>query len=215
MHSTEDEAAGGAVDDPLLLDAALRALAAWGWEGMTLDRIASEAGRSRVTLWRQGVRRDGISAGLLLRLAASHRQALWPVVTSTGTPRARLEDALAALCRVADDNLVLLSGCDTAFHDAETAGLVPRGEFSRPLERILRDGVADGTLRPGSSPEETASVLFNAVCWTHVHLRARHRWSPERARRSVLGLVLHGVVADQAPVVPKSRSPKSPRPGTM
>jgi hypothetical protein len=60
--------------------------------------------------------------------------------------------------------------------------------FTDPIERILRDGIADGSLRP-VDPLETATVLFSLVGWTCIHLRTGHAWSaraqhPGRARTS-------------------------------
>lgn len=40
----------------------------------------------------------------------------------------------------------------------------------------------------------TATVVFNMVGWGDIHLRASHRWDPETARRSVIDLVLNGLV---------------------
>jgi hypothetical protein len=42
-------------------------------------------------------------------------------------------------------------------------------------------------------PEEIATVLFNLVGWTYIHLRIGYAWSPERARRAVIGTALHGI----------------------
>jgi len=43
--------------------------------------------------------------------------------------------------------------------------------FTESLERLLRDGIADGTLRP-EDLRESATVLFNLVGWTYIHLRS-------------------------------------------
>jgi hypothetical protein len=58
---------------------------------------------------------------------------------------------------------------------------------------LLRDGVTDGSLREPADYDDRANALFNTVCWSYVHLRGRHGWSPERASRLVLDLVLNGV----------------------
>jgi hypothetical protein len=68
-----------------------------------------------------------------------------------------------------------------------------RTVFTEPLVRLLSDGIADGTLRE-VDPEETATVLFNLVGWTYVHLRTGHGWKPDRARRAILDPVLHGLL---------------------
>jgi hypothetical protein len=71
--------------------------------------------------------------------------------------------------------------------------------FTEPLERLLRDGAADGSLAV-VDPLEEATVLFNLVGWTYVHLRTGHGFAPERARRGVLDPVLHGLLRTPAAV---------------
>lgn len=184
-----------------VLEGARRALARFGHERSTLERIAQEAGVSRVTLHRRGVTREGILAALAERAAEEYRQALWPALTSRGTGRERLERALSAVCEVAEANLALLlalqAQSDAVFHDEspdEGEEVATRSAFTEPLERLLIDGHADGSLRT-SDPLETATVLFNQVGWTYLHLRSGHRWTPERAQRTVVELALNGVAA--------------------
>jgi AcrR family transcriptional regulator len=52
--------------EPRLLEAAKRTFAAHGYGGATLERIATEAGVSRVTLHRRGVSKDGLLAELIV-----------------------------------------------------------------------------------------------------------------------------------------------------
>jgi hypothetical protein len=116
---------------------------------------------------------------------------------SKGTGRERLELALVNLCEVTERNLRLhevLSQCvrDAIYHEPGP-GALTRGEFVDPLERLLLDGAADGSLVPVDA-EEVATVLFNAVAHTYSHLRTGHRWPVERARDGITRLVLEGVV---------------------
>ena len=67
--------------------------------------------------------------------------------------------------------------------------------MTEPVERLLRDGAADGSLQAVDDPAETATVLFNLVGWTYRHLRRGHGWEPERARRGVLTIALDGLAA--------------------
>ena len=61
--------------------------------------------------------------------------------------------------------------------------------WTDPLERLLRDGAADGSLRERPA-RQTATVLFNLVGWTYIHLRSGHGWSPERALDATLDIAL-------------------------
>lgn len=185
--------------DEQLDDGARRALRKHGWAGATLERIAAEAGVSRVTLHRRGLTKEAILGRLAEAATQAYRDAMWPVLTAGGTGRERLEAALRALCEEAEQNMDLLLALSarasgTVFHEDGEEELLTRGVFTEPLERLLRDGAADGSLRV-ADPVEGATVLFNLVGWTYIHLRAEHRWTPERARRATLGIALDGVSA--------------------
>jgi AcrR family transcriptional regulator len=184
--------------DPRLLDGARRALERHGWEGATLQRLADEAGVSRMTLHRRGVSREVLLAALAEQLERDYRDALWPALTAPGTALERLELALDSLCGVVDGNLELLEALghaerDVVFHERRRPALT-RQVFTEPVQRLLADGMADGSLAI-EDPEETATVLFNLVGHTYRHLRAEHAWSPKRTRKAVVGLALQGVVA--------------------
>lgn len=180
------------IDDSLLA-AAVAALQEVGWKNLTLERVANAAGVSRVTLWRQGVTLEQIVEGLLVRLTTEYREALWPTLTMEGSGWTRLTAALAALCDVAERHLPLLLVSDTIFHEAHD---FTQTSFIDPLARLLRDGISDGSIREVDS-SEMADVLFNTVCWTYVHLRARHQWEPERIKMLLLDLILKGLAPER------------------
>ena len=183
--------------DPTLLDAARRVFAEHGYAGATIERIASEAGLSRVTLHRRGVDKDALLAELAARATDDYRTALWPALTGHGTAAARLEQALGALCEQAEKHMALLvalrAQSDRVFHRDEEEALT-RSVFTEPLERILLDGASDGSLRVTDAAEQ-ATVLFNLVGWTYIHMRTGHGWPPERAASAVVDPVLYGVLA--------------------
>ena len=181
-----------------ILDAARRAFERYGYAGATLERIAGEAGVSRVTLHRHGISKDGLLAELVARATDDYRRLLWPALTAEGTGAERLAIALAAVCEAAEQHMALLialpAHSDGIFHRADEEEALSRTVFTEPLERLLRDGIADGSLREADTLE-TATVLFNMVGWTYIHLRTGHNWSPERARRATLDPVLHGLLS--------------------
>src|SRR5712691_2532581 len=65
--------------------------------------------------------------------------------------------------------VALQAHTDAVFHEEGEQPLT-RSVFTEPLERLLRDGAADGSLRD-VDPVEMATVLFNLVGWTYIHLR--------------------------------------------
>ncbi|MDW5596554.1 TetR family transcriptional regulator [Conexibacter stalactiti] len=195
--------------DESLRAAGRRAFARHGYGGATIERIAREAGLSRVTLHRRGIDRDAVLAALAEDAADAYRRALWPALTGAGSGRERLEQALRAICATADRELDVLvalrarrdaifheiGGADGARTDAGAGGLGTREIFFEPLSRLLRDGAADGSLRAHDDPDEVAVVLFNQVGGTYIHLRGEHGWSHERCRDALVGLAISGIAS--------------------
>lgn len=183
---------------PHIVDAARHVLAQDGLAAATLERISAAAGVSRMTLHRHGVTKRDILRALAAEFEAEHRDAMWQALVATGNARQRLELALLRLCELTDRNLATLQALSSAardeiFHEPGPAALT-RAVFVEPLERLLLDGAADGSLAVVDA-RETATVLFNTVTHTYRHLRAGHGWSEQRARDGVVRLVLKGLVA--------------------
>jgi AcrR family transcriptional regulator len=177
--------------DAELRQATIAVLGERGFNGLTLERVAEVAGRARSTLWRQGLTRELLVQALVGELAEDFQASLFPVLTSEGTGRERLERGLNELCAVVDRNLPLMLATDEAFHQAPRPGEPP--DYLRPFIAFLREGAADGTLSPGDDVVEAADAVFNGVAWPYVHLRGRHEWPAERAQRVIVGLVLNGI----------------------
>ena len=194
LHHVSDARSGPAVGQVSrrLLDAAMAVLADDGWDGLTLQSAAERAGLSRVTAWRQAASKDHLFDALLARLAADYRDTLWPILTAPGNGADRLEQALGALCDVADRHLPLLLATDTAFHRA-AEGASPPFSFIEPLTRLIRDGAADHSLAPQEDCQAVGDVVFNAICWPYVHLRGRHLWTPAQARDLLIRMVMAGL----------------------
>ena len=153
---------------------------------------------SRMTLHRRGISKSGLLVALAEALEREYRDALWPALSAPGSGRERLELALRGVCDVAERNLELFgvlseASRDAVFHELGP-GALTRTAFTAPLERLLLDGAADGSIRE-LDVRETATVLFNLVGFTYRHLRQGHRWGRERAGRAVLAVALEGVAA--------------------
>jgi AcrR family transcriptional regulator len=179
--------------DAELREATIIVLRERGWDGLTLERVAEAAGRARSTLWRQGLTIELLVAALAGELAADFQDAMYPVLTSVGTGRERLERGLEALCELLDRHLPLMLATDEAFHQDTAPGQPP--DYLYPFIHFLREGAEDGSLVPSDDLVASADVLFNTVAWPYVHLRGRHEWSADRARSLVVGLVLNGIAA--------------------
>jgi AcrR family transcriptional regulator len=187
--------------DDAIVEASRRALARDGLAHATLERIAEEAGLSRVTLYRRGVTREVILAAVADRIVDECRAGLWGALTARGSGAARLRRGLSAVCEVVERSRepVLALSEPLGAGDGSAARQAPpfaRCELTEPLERLLRDGAADGSLRHVDAPE-AAVALLNLVAWMYVHLRTGARRSARRARALTLDLALHGVAAER------------------
>ena len=182
------------VIDSALLDATAAAIARWGLHEITLERVASEAGMSRATIYRRAVTRDDLIAAVTAEAADTYTRAMLPALARSGTAAERLRAALEALCATADEHLHVLAGFFLArgevFHQPGPDALI-LDVFAEPFERLLRDGAADGSLRQ-LPPTLTATVLFNLVGWGYIHLRAAHDWDAATTANAIIDLILRG-----------------------
>jgi AcrR family transcriptional regulator len=189
--------------DEVLRSATIEVLRERGFSGLTLERVAEVGGRARSTLWRQGLTRDVLIQALVGDLADDFRATMYPVLTSGGTGRERLELALERLCELLDRHLPLMLATDEAFHQESGPGQPP--DYLQPFIRFLREGAADGSLPQVEDVVETADVAFNAVAWPYVHLRGHHQWPADRARVRIVGAVLHGIAGPEPQRAAKRR----------
>lgn len=195
--------------DEALRRATIEVLRERGFSGLTLERVAEVAGRARSTLWRQGLTRDILIQALIGDLAADFRATMYPVLTSGGTGRERLTMGMERLCELLDSHLPLMLATDEAFHQETGPGQPP--DYLHPFIQFLREGAEDGSLPVGEDVVETADVAFNAVAWPYVHLRGRHQWPAERARRRIVAAVLHGIAGPEPSAAPqRGKGTRSP-----
>jgi AcrR family transcriptional regulator len=185
--------------DVVQVDAGLRratieVLSERGWAGLTLERVAEVAGRSRSTLWRQGLSRDVLVEALIGELASDFRAAMYPILTSGGTGRERLTLGLEALCDLLDRHLPLMLANDEAFHQETAPGVPP--DYLHPFIQFLREGASDGSLPHPDDVVEVANLAFNTTAWPYVHLRGRHGWPAEHAKARIVDVVLNGIVSE-------------------
>ena len=178
--------------------AATQVIGEVGWEGLTLDRVAERAGKSRVTLWRNGVTRESLLDGLFRQLCDDYRDRMLPILVAPMSPRERFEKTMYGLCDVVDKHAQLLSVSDDMFHRAYAAGSVPLG-FLDPFLQAIREARAAGVLRgPARSSKardvELADIAFNTVAWPYLHFRVRHKWTAARARKALVTTLLEGIL---------------------
>jgi len=178
------------IDDPLV-DAAARIMDRDGLAGLSISAISEEAGLSRVTLHRRGARLDDYLVAVLGRASTDLRASLWPVLTGPGTAEDRMRNALEILCEVCERH----TGVMTAMYATparplpDEPGRTTSMQFIEPFERLLRDGVLDGSL-VCEDPVSDATLVANAVAWTYLHMRQAHRWDRATASTQMIRLAM-------------------------
>ncbi|HEY1564781.1 MAG TPA: hypothetical protein VGF72_08870 [Gaiellaceae bacterium] len=206
MHATPQERAAPVVDEELRR-ATIDVLRERGFSGLTLERVAEVGGRARSTLWRQGHSREVLIQALVGDLAEDYRRTMYPILTSAGSGLERLTRGLEVLCDLLDRHLPLMLATDEAFHQ-DTAPGVP-ADYLHPFIQFLREGAQDGSLPEADDVGRAADLAFNMTAWPYVHLRGRHEWPAEEARRCVVAVVLRGITAPASAQPANSR--KEPR----
>ena len=174
---------------PEILQAIETAVEEHGFATATLEDMATAMGLNRVTLYRRGYRREQLLADVAAAAVEEFKEASLPALTGKDNAATRLRLLLDALCDLADRHLALVAalydGPTVAFHlSLDDHELLTRFEYTEPFERIIVDGVEDGTLQ-SDDPAEDAELVFNLVGWTYVHLRRSHGWPVERARAAL------------------------------
>ncbi|WP_328690340.1 TetR/AcrR family transcriptional regulator [Streptomyces phaeochromogenes] len=199
---------GSPVLDEAVLAATAQVLAEHGWHDFTLERVAEASGISRVTLYRRGITKDVLLDALVVGAAQAWQAAIWPAMTAHGSGADRLQRAMRAACAVVEEHLRLLAGLSTVpdpvFHlgESDRAGRSTRDVYVAPLRRLLQDGQADGSVQRHLDAEETATLLFNVITRTYLHMRAGHGWPPDRAADSLLDLITPGLLTRTADTAP-------------
>lgn len=190
--------------DERVLDAVAAILERDGLAGLSMTAIAEEAELSRVTLHRRKATIDDYVIAVLGRVSDELRRALWPVLTGAGDAAGRLRTALEVLCAVVDRH----AGVFASFYGRPAWPLPGRPErttsfeFIEPFERIIRDGLADGTLC-SDDPRRDATLVANTVAWSFCHLRRAHSWPADTAASDLVALAM-AAVDPSRPAVPRT-----------
>lgn len=145
-------------------DAILRTTAslveAHGASGVSMSRIAEQAGIGRATLYKYFPDVETILTAWHERHISEHLEQLVAVRDQASTPSARLAAVLTQYAQIAHQR-----------HDGELAALLHRGEHvvraQRQLHALIRDLIADGAdnheLRADISPDELATYCLHAL----------------------------------------------------
>lgn len=148
------------------LYSAAELIAERGLDGTKIDDIADVTGIPKATIYYHLDGKNGVLAFLLGDLLNLVESEVGVAVSTAENARTRLEAAVAAQLRVMVDHPFL---CRALVGDLGRATRLPdlavalHAAFYEPIERLLADGVADGSLRQVADPRVVAMAVFGAI----------------------------------------------------
>jgi AcrR family transcriptional regulator len=177
--------------DVAVLEAAIKILALEGVAGTSMDRVAAEAGVSKVTVYTRFASKSALIGGALAHLQVDH------VPERTGDVRADLAALLAAMREQYDEvgGMSIIGSCLAEEpRSGELLDLVRRSTLlprRSHFARVLQAGVERGQLRPGLDVERATSMLVGVLYADHLAgIPAGPGWAA-----SVVDDVLRGIGA--------------------
>jgi AcrR family transcriptional regulator len=158
--------------EPEILDAALACFAELGYDGTRVRHIAQRAGVSEAALYRHHPSKEAVALALFATHMRRYAQRLQEIADRRERPVADRVRAIAraALSARADDPVAhdFVLG-----HQGRFLGALP-ADFPYPiriLEALVREGQADGSVKPG--PARVLAALV-AGCMNQPAVIARH-----------------------------------------
>jgi len=153
--------------DVAVLEATIKLLAVEGLAGMSMDRVAAEAGVSKVTVYTRWSSRTELIGAALTHLQIDH------VPPPTGSVRDDLVAHLEAMRRQYDEvgGMAIIGNClaeEPASGELlaiiRRSTLLPRRAH---FAEVVRAGIERGELRAGIDPERVTSMVVGGVYADH------------------------------------------------
>lgn len=181
------------------LYAAADLMADQGLDNTKIDEIAAATGVPKATLYYYFAGKEDILVFLFNDFLAVMAGDVLLAVDADKPASERLADVVEAQLRRMFEQPAV---CRALIGDLGRAGRLPEiaeainGAFYSPLERLLREGAADGSLRKADNPETTAAAIFGAVTIAGLAHLVRPA-TPDRTSTAniVVDILLHGLTA--------------------
>ena len=187
-----------------VLDEIVRAAAAGfgevGYRAATLDAIAERAGISKVTLYRYVSSKEDLLSLVVERIIASFRQGLRQIVEQRRPADETLRRIIRYQVTLLAENLPFL----TVFFSEESGLPAPmaaqaaraKREYDSTIERVVREGVESGRLRP-LPPTMVVFGILGMCNWLHKWYRPQGPLSPGQIADVFVDLLERGYLAER------------------
>lgn len=181
------------------LPAAAELFAERGLDSTKIEDVATATGIPKATLYYYFSGKEEILAFLLNDALLRVADEVAIAVQSQGTAAQRLTDVISAQLRVMADQPAV---CRALVGDLGRAGRMPaiaemiNTAYYQPVEALLLEGAADGTLHEQAHPEAVAMAIFGAVTISALsYLVTNQPLDEPRVARAVTDLILDGLRA--------------------
>jgi AcrR family transcriptional regulator len=181
------------------LPAAAELFADRGLDSTKIEDVAAATGIPKATLYYYFSGKEEILAFLLNDALLRVADEVAIAVQSHDTAAQRLTDVIRAQLRVMADQPAV---CRALVGDLGRAGRMPaiaeaiNAAYYQPVEALLLEGAADGTLLEQAHPEAVAMAIFGAVTISALsYLVTNQPLDEPRLARAVTDLILDGLRA--------------------
>lgn len=171
-----------------------------------MDDIAAASGIPRATLYYYFTGKDEILAFLLTDMLEAIAGEVAVALGAPGSARDRLEAAVHAQIAVMLDQP---AACRALVGDLGRATRLPelaqalQEAFQRPIEQLLTEGSADGSLHVQSHPEDASLALFGAITVAGLYYAVEDTRPPaEQVAKRVLAVLMQGLAGPGFPSAP-------------
>jgi len=181
--------------------AAAEPIADNGLDQTKIDDIAAATGVPKATLYYYFTGKEEILAFLLAEMLSLMEGRVAVAAAGVGTARDRLAAVVEAQFSVMFDHPAVFRAF---IGELGRAGRLPgivvaiRGAFHVPVEHLLREGEADGSLRHLDDPAAASSAVFGAVTLNALqHLLERDQADPNAVAAATLDVLITGLRAPE------------------
>jgi AcrR family transcriptional regulator len=182
------------------LMAAADLIAAHGLDATKMEDVAAATGIPKATLYYYFTGKEDVLAYLFHRVLGVVREVVTRAIAGPGPADRRLRRVITAHLQVFADyptaSRALQFDLGRAARLPDIASSV-EASFVGPVTQLLRDGAADGSLRPVAHPRMVAVALLGAVTTTGMHMLEADR--VDMVAVVVSSLVLEGLDAKGTP----------------
>lgn len=184
-----------------ILSAAIRVFAKNGYHNTEVKRIAEVTGIAKGTVYLYFQTKQDLFMAVVTHAVESLAERIDAEVQGAAEPVEKIKAVVRAYFRFFDEEgalvEILTQERTGSFRRAEQAYCRMFAKNAWRLEKIIREGVAQGTFRP-LKPRQSARILANLLTGTiYSHVTSGHTSRASSATKAVTDFLLHGMLAQE------------------